>query len=122
MLLATSACSGGSGDPEAFCDVVPADADAVAVFDGFDPTALVDARARVDDALDVLGRVRAEAPAEIRDDIDTQVAFLEDLSDGLAETDEIDAARAPIYDELRPRLSAVSEAAATIERYVEANC
>ena len=131
LCVALSACRGeNDGDPAAFCAAAADQSAFDAVFAELDPTDVPKATEAFDAALAEERRLRDDAPAAVRSDIDVLIQFLEDLVDGLATeaTTTTGAgiggaeARPPIYDELRPRFDQVEAATDRIALYVSTNC
>lgn len=90
--LAAACSDDDGGSPEALCRVV-ADRDHTSVFDGgFDPTDTARAAAQLDAALVDLDELRTAAPSELRDALDDERRYLEQLREVLDATDPDDPA------------------------------
>lgn len=115
------ACGGDDGDLGAFCRAATDDGSFATVFSDFEPTD-VDAVATFREARRTQEELRDVAPKAARADIEIVLSFVDDLVEGLEETDpEVDG-RPPVYEELKPRFDEVEAASSRLEVYVSANC
>lgn len=120
--LLVAGCSEDDGDLEAFCAAANDTGRFQDIFDGLDPDDVEGARTTFEAALDTERRLRADAPAAVRSDIDVLVGFFEDLVEGLEDADPARDERPPVYDQIRSRFDQVETASARITTYVESNC
>lgn len=121
--LALSACGGDDGgDVAAFCAAATDGDRFQAVFDDLDPTDVEGAILTFEDARRALVDLRTNAPSEVRQDIDLQVSFLDELTEGLQAADPTSDERPEVYRDLRPRFDEVEAAGVRLTRWVDANC
>ncbi len=118
-----AACGGsGGGDVEAFCAAATDTDRFEAAFDQLDPMDVDGAIVTFEAARAELVELRTEAPSEVRQDIDLQVSFLDELTEGLVASDPTADERPEVYADLRPRFDEVEAAGSRLTRWVDANC
>lgn len=111
-----------SGSTEAFCTTVREDTTVGTVFaGGFDPTDVTRALEQLGAARITLGALRDAAPGEVRDDITTELEYVDALVDTLEAADErqpeaIVAAVQQVTTERADEVTAAAEALATFAR------
>jgi hypothetical protein len=71
--LLGSACSGGGGNPKAFCDSLRSGDNPLDVFDRYDPTNLATARDQLQRGVDRMKQLEQAAPSEIHGDMQVLV-------------------------------------------------
>ncbi len=109
--------------PAELCEAVAGAEGASTLFQGFDPTdpeaaleVLRPARVQLGDLLD-------EAPEEVRDDLEVEIAYLQGLVDALEQVDPGDATEAALrvqaVTDTHPR---VPKAAANLSAFAEREC
>lgn len=118
----TAACSDNGGDVATFCTAATDTARFEDVFDELDPTDIDAAIATFEQARNAQIELRTDAPGEVRQDIDVQVNFLDELIEGLQAADPASDERPDVYADLRPRFDEVEAAGNRLERWVDANC
>ncbi len=121
--LVSAGCSDDDdgGNLEAFCGVVATTDPLPDGFVDLDPTDVPAAIAAFSEARDAERILAANAPIEIRPDVDVLVTYLDDLVVGL-ETADPTAERPAVYDDLADRTTEVSAASERIAAFVAASC
>lgn len=90
-----AACSRGEqGSAEKLCAAVRADPSAATLFADFDPSDAPRSLEQLRAARVTLGELRRAAPAAVRGDLDIEIAYLQDLIDGLSAAKDLDATKA----------------------------
>ena len=95
LLVAVGACTDddGGGSAEELCSVVGDGRSFTALFEqGFDPTDTQRAQSQLSAAKVDLDQLRRAAPAEVRDDLDAEIAYLEAVEEVLRAEDPDDPA------------------------------
>lgn len=121
---AVTACSNGDqGSAEKLCAAVRADPSASTVFADFDPSDAPHALEQLRAARVTLGELRRAAPKEVRGELDIEIAYVQDLIDGLSADKGLDASQAAdIVRTITAKHPDVSTASATLEAYNTEHC
>jgi len=82
-----AACSDDEGSAEELCAAVGDGSAFAATFEGFDPTDTDGALEQLRSARVDLGELRDVAPGEVRDDLSTQIDYVQALIEGLEAAD-----------------------------------
>ena len=122
-LLALVACSSGGGSAQSLCQAVGGLDDVSSAFAGFDPTDRDAALDQLRPARVTLGDLLAKAPAEVRDDLQVEIDYVQALIDSLAAADPGDPAdaaeRVRSVTEAHPK---VADAAAALSAFTTREC
>jgi hypothetical protein len=119
-----AACSGGggSGEPEAFCELADDRQRFDDVFADLDPADVDEALEAFHRAREVEDELQAAAPEAVQADVGVMIRFLDDLIAGLQSPEATAGGRPRVYEQLRPRFDQVEAASERIELYVSTNC
>ncbi len=96
LALTVGSCSSDSGSAETLCGAVADSQDLTAVFQGFDPSDPEAALDRLRTARVTLGELHADAPSEVRDDLQVEIDYVQALIDALEPVDPGDATEAAL--------------------------
>ena len=120
--LALSGCSDDDGSAEELCAAV-AEEGAVTTLRGFDPTDPEAALDQLRDARVKLGDLLDAAPDEVRDDLQTEIDYVQALVDVLEEVEPGDATESALrIQAVSDAHPGVNEAAANLAAYAEEEC
>jgi hypothetical protein len=123
LALAGAACSDDEGSAEALCRAVAEDDALTTTFQGFDPSDPEAALDQLRTARVALGDLLDEAPDEVRDDLQVEIDYVQDLIDALETVEPGDATEAArqvqAVTEAHPD---VDEAAAELSAFAEREC
>ncbi len=123
LALAVSACGGDEGSAEELCNLMRTDRTISTVFAGFDPTDTERALEQLRAARVTLGELRDAAPDEVRDDLDVEIAYVQDLIDGLSAVEGGDAAEAvEVVRAITTEHGGVADAAAALTAFGDERC
>lgn len=126
VAVATTGCgllgSDSDGNRAAFCTSAEDIERFRETFADFDPLDVPDALSTFRQAREEEAALRELAPSAIRADLDTIIAYLDDLIEGLETVDPASNGRPPVYDEVRTRSAEIEAASARVEQYVKTNC
>lgn len=119
-----AACSkGAEGSAEKLCASVRANPSVSTLFAGFDPSDAPNAVEQLRTARVTLGELRRAAPDEVRDEIDVEISYVQDLIDGLSADKDLDATRAAeIVRAVTAEHPDVSKASAALETFSQKSC
>jgi hypothetical protein len=122
-VLAPAACGDDGGSPEQLCESL-ADADGVATqFQGFDPTDPEAALEQLRPARVTLGELLDDAPDEVRDELQTEIDYVQALIDALEEVPAGDSAEAAAQVQaVTTEHPDVAAAAAELAAYADREC
>lgn len=122
-LGALVACRDGGGSVDELCEAVRSDRSTAAVFSGFDPSDTERALEQLRQARLTLGELRDAAPAEVRSDIDVEIAYVQALVDGLTALTEPEPAQSvEVFRQVTADHPGVSEAAAELASFSNEHC
>ena len=120
--LALSACTDDEGSAEELCAAV-AEEGVVTTLRGFDPTDPEAALDQLRDARVKLGDLLDAAPDEVRDDLQTEIDYVQALVDVLQEVEPGDATESALQIQaVSDAHPGVNEAAANLAAYAEEEC
>ena len=123
VVVALVACSGDDGSAAKLCETVRADRTVAAVFSGFDPTDNEHALEQLRAARVTLGELHDDAPDEVRDDLSTEIDYVQALIEGIQATDGSDAAQAvEVVRQVTAAHDDVSKAAANLAAFSKEHC
>jgi hypothetical protein len=95
-LLLVAACSDDEGSAESLCRALAERGDAATTFQGFDPSDPEAALEQLRAARVTLGELHDEAPAEVRDDLQVEIDYVQALIDALEQVPPGDATEAAL--------------------------
>lgn len=122
-VVVLAACGGDSGSAEELCDIVRTDHTVGAVFAGFDPTDTDHALEQLRAARVTLGELHDAAPDEVRDDLTTEIEYVQALIDGLEGVTDGDPERAvEVVQQVTDEHDAVGDAAAALAAFSQEHC
>jgi hypothetical protein len=122
-VVALVACSGDSGSAEELCEIVRTDRTVGAVFSGFDPTDTERALEQLRAARVTLGELHDAAPDEVRDDLTTEIEYVQALIDGLEGVTDGDPERAvEVVQQVTDEHEGVGDAAAALAAFSQEHC
>jgi hypothetical protein len=121
---AVGACSKEHGSPEALCSVLGDGRAYTALFEqGFDPTDSQRALAQVQAARVDLDQLRDAAPADVRDDLDKEMAYLDAVKGVIERVDPDDpAAVVAGINDLSDERSAAQVASLELRSFEQVHC
>lgn len=119
-----AACSDGEeGSAEELCAAVRAEPAASTLFASFDPSDAPRALELLRAARVTLGELRRAAPDAMRHELDIEIAYVQDLIDGLSADEVLDAVRAAeIVRAITAQHPDVAEASAALAAFSEEHC
>lgn len=116
------ACGGDEGSAEELCAAL-GDGSLSSTFQGFDPTDVPAALDQLRTARVQLGELRDAAPSEVRDDLSTEIDYVQDLIEGLEEVDAgDDAAVVALVNRVVADHPDVEQAAANLAEFEATSC
>lgn len=121
---ALAACSKDGGSPEALCSVLGDGRAFTALFEqGFDPTDAQHALAQLEAARVDLDQLRDAAPAEVRDDLQTEMRYLDAMTAVIEHVDPDDpAAVVAGINDLSDERSAAQVASLELRSFEQVHC
>jgi hypothetical protein len=121
---ALAACSKDDGSPEALCSVLGDGRAFTALFEqGFDPTDTQRALAQLEAARVDLDQLQDAAPAEVRDDLQTELRYLDAVKAIIERVDPDDpAAVVAGINDLSKERSAAQVASLELRSYEQVHC
>lgn len=124
MLSLVGSCSTGEqGSAAKLCAAVRADPSASTLFANFDPSDAPHALEQLRAARVTLGALRRSAPDAMRSELDIEIAYVQDLIDGLSADKALDATRAAgIVRQVTAKHPDVSKASAALASYSKEHC
>lgn len=124
LSLGAGGCGGNEGSVEEFCTTVREDTTVGAVFaGGFDPTDLTRALEQLGAARITLGELRDAAPDEVRDDVTTELDYVDALAATLEEADERQPeAIVASVQQVTTEHADVGDAAASLAAFAQEEC
>ncbi len=119
-----AACnSSEQGSAEELCAAVRADPSTSTLFAGFDPSDAPHALEQLRAARLTLGELRRAAPDAMRGALDIEIAYVQDLIDGLSADKDLDATQAAeVVREVTAKHPDVSKASADLAAYSKEHC
>jgi hypothetical protein len=121
--VALAGCTDDDGSAEALCQAVAEDSALTTTFQGFDPSDPEAALDQLRTARVSLGDLLDEAPDEVRDDLQVEIDYVQDLIDALELVEPGDAAEAArqvqVVTAAHPD---VDDAAAELAAFAEREC
>jgi len=123
LFFAVAACTDRGGSVESFCHALGEQEDLATTFQDFDPS---DPEAALDQlrvARVALGELLDEAPDEVRDDLQVEIDYVQDLIDALEQVEPGDATEATL--QVRAITDAhpdVEEAATELAAFADGEC
>lgn len=122
-LLLVAACSDDEGSAASLCRALAERADAAATFQGFDPSDPEAALEQLRAARVTLGELHDEAPAEVRDDLQVEIDYVQALIDALEQVPPGDATEAALQVQaVTAAHPDVDEAAAELAAFSAREC
>lgn len=122
-VVALAACGDDGGSAGELCDIVRTDRTVGAVFAGFDPTDTERALEQLRAARVTLGELLDAAPDEVRDDLTTEIEYVQALIDGLEGVTDGDAERAvEVVQQVTDEYDTVGDAAAALAAFSQESC
>ncbi len=124
LVTALASCTSDGGDTDAFCNTLTNGQQYRTVFEGFNPTDATDALDRLRTARLDLGELKADAPSEIRDDLQVEIDYVQALIDGVAALGPGTDARnlTATFQAVTTDHPKVPAAAAALETFATAGC
>lgn len=122
-LMGLTACSSDSGSAEELCEIVRTDRTVGAVFAGFDPTDTEHALEQLRAARVTLGELHDAAPDEVRDDLTTEIDYVQALIEGLEGVGDGDPEGAvDVVQQVTDEHDDVGDAAAALAAFSQEHC
>ena len=123
MALATGACTSDGGSAEDLCGALAGGDGITTQLQGFDPTDRDGALELLRPARVTLGELHDQAPAEVRDDLQVEIDYVQALVDALEEAPPGDpAAAAAQVQAVTADHPGVADAASELQAFADREC
>jgi hypothetical protein len=123
LVGALAGCGDDGGSVESFCQTLAASEDLATTFQEFDPSDPELALDQLRPARITLGELHDEAPAEVRDDLQVEIDYVDALIEALEAVEPGDAAEATLQVQaVTDAHPGVGEAAAALTTFAAQEC